>query len=94
MTVAHHAPVAIAGLETGMLGKKVRHLRLNGLNEQGLRPVAQNLGERIANRRWLNQFDDVIVLHGVSLLRWRSGGLNHHHDTPPSSFQAVTNFRP
>jgi hypothetical protein len=40
MTVAHHAPVAISGLEIAMLGKKVRHLRLNGLDEQGLRPVA------------------------------------------------------
>ena len=35
---------------------------------------------------WLNQSDDVIVGHGVSLLRWRSGGVKHPHDMPPSRF--------
>src|SRR5262249_21190152 len=30
--------------------------------------------------------DDVSVGHGVSLLRWRSGGLEHPHDTPPYPF--------
>jgi hypothetical protein len=25
---------------------------------------------------WLNQFDDVIFRHGISLLQWRSGGSN------------------
>src|SRR3954467_1956625 len=32
----------------------------------------------------LDQLDDIIILDdGVSLLRWRSGGLEHPHDTPP-----------
>ncbi|WP_247321102.1 hypothetical protein, partial [Bradyrhizobium sp. 141] len=35
---------------------------------------------------WLNQLDDVIVGHGISLLRWRSGGVKHPHDMPPSRF--------
>src|ERR1700730_4067546 len=25
----------------------------------------------------------ITVRHGVSLLHWRSGGVEHHHDTPP-----------
>src|SRR5204863_7828895 len=35
---------------------------------------------------WLSQLDDVSVGHGVSLLRWRSGGVEHPHDTPPYPF--------
>jgi hypothetical protein len=38
------------------------------MREQGMRPVAQNLGERIGEVLWLNQLDDVSVSHGVSLL--------------------------
>jgi hypothetical protein len=30
--------------------------------------------------------DDAIVGHGISLLRWRSGGVEHPHDMPPSRF--------
>ncbi len=93
MTVPHDALAAIFSLQIAMLGEEVRHLRLNSMNEQRSRPVAQNLGERIVDGPWLNQLDDGIGLHGVSLLHWRSGGLNHHHDTPPSSLQGVTNFR-
>src|ERR1019366_9163958 len=35
---------------------------------------------------WLNQLDDVIFGHGISLLRWRSGGVKHPHDMPPFRF--------
>ncbi|MGB8128018.1 MAG: hypothetical protein WCF50_30640, partial [Pseudolabrys sp.] len=35
---------------------------------------------------WLSQLDDVSVGHGVSLLWWRSGGVEHPHDTPPYPF--------
>src|SRR2546429_9265765 len=31
----------------------------------------------------LGELDDVALRHGVSLLYWRSGGVEHHHDTPP-----------
>src|SRR5207237_10652625 len=40
----------------------------------------------IVEDSWLNQMDDVIVGHGISLLRWRSGGVKHPHDMPPSRF--------
>src|SRR5206468_12061478 len=33
-------------------------------------------GERVAERPWLKQLDDVSIGHGVSLLCWRSGGSN------------------
>jgi hypothetical protein len=35
---------------------------------------------------WLRQLDDIILGHGVSLLQWRSGGVEHPHDTPPYPF--------
>src|SRR5262249_50453338 len=59
-----------------MLGKEVGHLGLDRLRQQGARPVAQHLGERISERPWLNQLDHVSIGHGVSLLCWRSGGAN------------------
>ena len=51
-----------------------------------LAPVAQNFGERMNEGPWLGQLDNVSLGHGVSLLRWRSGGVEHHHDTPPYPF--------
>src|SRR3954451_8769250 len=51
-------------------------LGLDGLRQQGLRTLAQNFGERVGELGWLDQLDDIILDHGVSLLRWRSGGSN------------------
>src|SRR6516165_9965805 len=68
-----------------MLGEEVGHLGLDRLGQQGARPVAQHLGERVGERPWLKQLDDVSIGHGVStplLEKWR---LEHPHDTPPSS---------
>jgi hypothetical protein len=48
--------------------------------------VAQDFGELIVKDSWLNQLGDVILGHGISLLRWRSGGVKHPHDMPPSRF--------
>src|SRR5215211_6945074 len=59
-----------------MLGEKFGHLGLDRLGQQGARSVAQNLGERVGERPWLKQLDDVSIGHGVSLLCWRSGGSN------------------
>src|SRR5262249_30250981 len=59
------------------------NLRLDGLRQQRSRAVAQNLGQRISKTSWLREFENVSVGHGVSLLRWRSGGVKHPHDTPP-----------
>src|SRR3954465_1037928 len=59
-----------------MLGEKFGHLGLDRLRQQGARPVTQHLGERVAERPWLKQLDDVSIGHGVSLLCWRSGGSN------------------
>src|SRR4051794_3648662 len=36
--------------------------------------------------------DDVIVGHGISLLRWRSGGVKHPHDMPPFRFPPSPTF--
>ena len=84
--VANHALAASSGLEIDMLGEEFRHLGLDRLGQQGARSVAQNLGERVGERPWLRQLDDVSIGHGVSLLCWRSGGVEHPHDTPPYPF--------
>src|SRR5438067_10043475 len=59
-----------------MRGEKFGHLGLDRLGQQGTRSIAQHLGERIGERPWLKQLDDVSIGHGVSLLCWRSGGAN------------------
>src|SRR3954469_18617711 len=69
-----------------MLAEKVCDLGLYRLGEQGTRPVAQDFSELILDVSWLNQLDDVIFGHGISLLRWRSGGVKHPHDMPPFRF--------
>jgi hypothetical protein len=70
MPVTHDALVARLGLEIGISPQKVSDFHLNGLREQGMRSVAQNLSERIGEGPWLSQLDDVSVGHGVSLLVW------------------------
>ena len=84
--MTHDALVACLGLEIGISPQKVSDFHLDGLREQGMRSVAQNLSERIGEGPWLSQLDDVSVGHGVSLLWWRSGGVEHPHDTPPYPF--------
>ena len=84
MAVAGDALAPIQGLELAMTAEKVRDLRLDRLGKQATRATAQDFGEWIAESAWLNQFDDVRIRHGISLLRWRSGGFNYPHDMPPS----------
>src|SRR6202035_2967856 len=78
--------VAVPGLQIGMLVEKVRDLGLDRPGEQGTGSVAQDFGELIVKDSCLNQLDDVILGHGISLLRWRTGGVKHPHDMPPSRF--------
>ena len=92
MPVTHDPPAACLGLEIGIPPQEVSDFRLDSLCEQGTRPVAQNLSERIGEAPWLSQLDDVSVGHGVSLLRWRSGGVEHPHDTPPYPFMPSPTF--
>ena len=86
VTVADDALVAVRGLQIDMLAEKVLDLGLDRLGEKGTCPVAQDFCELIGDVSWLNQLDDVIFGHGISLLRWRSGGVKHPHDMPPSRF--------
>jgi hypothetical protein len=92
VTVADHALVAVLGLQIGMLAEKVRDLGLDRLGKQGTGPIAQDFGELIVELSWLNQLGDVILGHGISLLRWRSGGVKHPHDMPPSRFPPSPTF--
>src|SRR6058998_2688274 len=86
VAVADDELVAVLGLQIGMLAEKVCDLGFDRLGEKGTCPVAQDFCELIVEYSWLNQLDDVIVGHGISLLRWRSGGVKHPHDMPPSRF--------
>src|SRR6202043_227555 len=83
IAVAHDALLARLGLEIGVLCEKLGNLRFDGLGQQRTRAPAQDLCEGIGKGPWLGKLDDVTVRHGVSLLHWRSGGVEHHHDTPP-----------
>src|SRR5215470_393543 len=53
------------------------------------RSVAQDIGKRTSESRWLREFDDVSVDDDVSLLCRRSGGVKHRNNAvcllPPSS---------
>src|SRR2546421_4483937 len=92
VTVADDALVAVPGLQIGMLAEKVCDLGLDRLGKKGTCPVAQDFCELIVEDSWLNQLDDVIVGHGISLLWWRSGGVKHPHDMPPSRFPPSPTF--
>jgi len=78
--------MAVRGLQIGMLAEKVRNLGLDRLRQHGTRSMTQDFGELILDVSWLNQLDDVIFGHGISLLRWRCGGVKHPHDMPPFRF--------
>jgi hypothetical protein len=67
--------VAVRGLQIGMLAEKVRDLGLDYLGQQGTHSIAQDFSELVLDVSWLNQLDDVIFGHGISLLQWRSGGV-------------------
>src|SRR5215472_869874 len=61
--------------EAHMLGEKICDLGLYGLRQQGARPLPEDFAELIVKGSWLNQLGYVIVGHGISRLRWRSGGV-------------------
>ena len=69
--MTHDAPMAVGGPEIGVLRQELRDLCLDGLGQQRARSVAQNLGELVIERLWLNQLDNAIVGQGISLLQWR-----------------------
>src|SRR3954449_12371604 len=54
--------------------------------------MTQDFGEVVVDDSWLNQLEDVIFGHGISLLRWRSGGVKHPHDMPPFRFPPSPTF--
>src|SRR6266566_4923313 len=75
-----------------MAAEQARNLSLDGLRQKRARAVAQNLGQRIGKSSWLRELENISVGHGVSLLCWRSGVLEHPHDTPPYPFTPSPTF--
>jgi hypothetical protein len=92
MAVPHKALKAVFGREMGMGRQTFGKLGFDGLGQKLTRTVAQDFSERIGELSRLAQGDNLIVLHGVSILIWICGWLCHRHDTPPPLFRAVTNF--
>ena len=74
VAVAHQPSAAFFGARLGVAIKERGNLRLDRPRQQGPGAAAQHLGQRIGKRRWLGKLQNGIVTHGVSLLRWRSGG--------------------
>jgi hypothetical protein len=68
--VADNAVAAVLGPKIGMLGEEIRDLGLYGVRQQAARALPENFSELIVKRSWLNQLKQVIVGHGISLLRW------------------------
>jgi transposase InsO family protein len=66
-----------------VLSRLVSTRGLDRLRQQRLRAVAQDLGQRVGKTSWLGELENVSFGHDVSLLRWRSGGVQRPHDTPP-----------
>jgi hypothetical protein len=83
MPVAHQPLATVIGQLVGMAAEQGRDFRLDSLRQQHSRTVAQHLGQRIGKSSWLGELENVSLGHGVSLLRWRGGGVEHPHDTPP-----------
>src|SRR4051812_17763470 len=76
MAMAHQPLVAVFGVLVGMAAEEGCDLGLDSLRQQGSGALTQNFGQRIGEGFWLNQLGNIILGHGVSLLRWRSGGSN------------------
>jgi cobalt-zinc-cadmium resistance protein CzcA len=84
----------------------VRQQTINRLREadlpQGVQPVISPAGTISEIFRYelkgppgmdvLRELENISVGHGVSLLCWRSGGVEHPHDTPPYPFTPSPTF--
>jgi len=88
----HDERGAVGDLKIDVLVEKIRDLGLYGLSQQGPRPLPQDFSELIVKGSWLNQFEYVIVQHGISLLRWKVEASTTPHDMPPFRFLPSRTF--
>ena len=68
VTMAHDPLVAVCGLKSACLPRKSTTLASIAWAKQSTRPSTQDFGELILDVCWLNQLDDVIFGHCISLL--------------------------
>jgi hypothetical protein len=92
MAVANNALTAIFGLQISVIGEKIRDLSLCYLSHRHACALPEDFGDLIVKGPWLNQFEHVIVGHGISLLWRSSGGVKHPHDMPPFRFRPSPTF--
>src|SRR3954465_14724739 len=83
---------AVLGQLVGMAREQGRNPGLDGLRQQRPCAATQHLGQRVNKSSWLSELENISLGHGVSLLRWRSGGVEHPHDTPPHPFTPSPTF--
>src|SRR4029077_14747151 len=92
MPVPHHTSPPIGGALIAMALEQGCDFGLDSLRQQRAGPIAQDLRQWIRKTSWLAKLENVSLGHGVSLLRWRSGGVKPPHDTPPHPFTPSPNF--
>jgi hypothetical protein len=60
-----------------MAAEQGRNLGFDSLRQQRTGAVAQDIGRRIRKSSWLAELENISLVRGVSLLCWRSGGVEH-----------------
>jgi hypothetical protein len=75
MTVPNKTLTAVPGREIGMGHQTFGDLSFDRLRQKLARAIAQHFGKRIGKLSRLAQGDNLIVLHGVSILFWMCGWL-------------------
>jgi hypothetical protein len=75
MAMTNNSLAAVVQFQRRMLGQEGGDLGVNGLRQQPPRPGPQHLGQRIVDLIWLAKRDNVILVHGVSLLSQGCGRL-------------------
>jgi hypothetical protein len=82
MAVAHNALLARLGLQICFARNSVTSASTAWVSSARapLRRISVKVSVKAPG--WASLMT-LLVGHGVSLLHWRSGGVEHHHDTPP-----------
>jgi hypothetical protein len=63
--IAHHRRAAVPIVPIRVDGQKFLQFRLDRLAQQPLRPITQQLRQRIVHRTWIPKSNDRMLTHGV-----------------------------
>jgi hypothetical protein len=90
--MAYQSLAAVIVCLAGIPAEQGCDFGFDSLRQERSRTLAQHLGQWIDKTSWLGKRENVSLGHGVSLLCWRSGGVEHPHDTPPYPFTPSPTF--